>query len=153
MQWSIWILEKDSCYLVDTHLIIVGGGHVSLPSCCRKGGECRSHKRTRCLAKSDILIKSPIRRRNPVSKNQAKYGIFIKILSGEEIEYKKIKIVALAVVVASQKFRRYFLAHSIVVQTDFPLRQVLYWPNMVGDWWIGQLVCVSLKFPLKRERH
>lgn len=34
--------------------------------------------------------------------------------------------------VATKKLRRYFLAHSIVVQTDQPLKHVLFSPDLAG---------------------
>ncbi|MCH91114.1 maturase K [Trifolium medium] len=39
---------------------------------------------------------------------------------------------ALAVVMAARKLRHYFLAHSIVVRTDQPIKQLLARPDMVG---------------------
>lgn len=46
---------------------------------------------------------------------------------GPESRYQKIEKVALA-----RKLRRYFLAHSIVVRTDQPLKNVLFRPNLAG---------------------
>jgi hypothetical protein len=36
------------------------------------------------------------------------------------------------IMVAARKLRRYFLAHSIVVQTDQPLKNVLFQPDLAG---------------------
>lgn len=55
-----------------------------------------------------------------------------KILARSKTRYKKIEKVALAVVVASQKLRRYFWVNSIVVRIDLPLRQMLYLPDLAG---------------------
>lgn len=45
---------------------------------------------------------------------------------GAETQYQKIEKAVLALVTASRKLRRYFLAHSIIVHTYFPPKHVLY---------------------------
>ncbi len=55
-----------------------------------------------------------------------------KALQGPELRYQKIEKVALALVVAARRLRQYFLAHSIVVRTDQPIKQILHRPDLAG---------------------
>ncbi|CAJ2676632.1 unnamed protein product [Trifolium pratense] len=55
-----------------------------------------------------------------------------KALQGPELRYLQIEKTALAVVMAARKLRHYFLAHSIVVRTDQPTKQLLARPDMTG---------------------
>ncbi|MCH99186.1 putative protein NYNRIN-like, partial [Trifolium medium] len=55
-----------------------------------------------------------------------------KALQGPELRYLQIEKMALAVVMAARKLKHYFLAHSIVVQTDQPIKQLLTRPDMTG---------------------
>ncbi|GAU34548.1 hypothetical protein TSUD_219320 [Trifolium subterraneum] len=55
-----------------------------------------------------------------------------RALQGPELRYLQIEKIALAVIMAARKLRYYFLAHSIVVRTDQPVKQLLARPNMVG---------------------
>ncbi|MCI20601.1 gag-pol polyprotein, partial [Trifolium medium] len=53
-------------------------------------------------------------------------------LSGPELRYQKIEKIALALMTAAKKLRRYFLANSIIVRTDQPQKQVLFRPDLAG---------------------
>ena len=53
-------------------------------------------------------------------------------LLDSETRYPKLEKLALGLVVASKKFRPYFLAHSIEVLTNYPLHQVLQKPEASG---------------------
>jgi ribonuclease HI len=55
-----------------------------------------------------------------------------KALQGPELRYLQIEKTTLAVVVAGRKLRHYFLAHSIAVRTDQPIKQLLERPDMAG---------------------
>ncbi|XP_070042721.1 uncharacterized protein [Nicotiana tomentosiformis] len=55
-----------------------------------------------------------------------------KVLSGAETSYPHLEKLALALVVASQKLRPYFQCYPISVVTTFPLRNVLYKPELSG---------------------
>ncbi|GAU49235.1 hypothetical protein TSUD_183260 [Trifolium subterraneum] len=55
-----------------------------------------------------------------------------RALQGPELRYLQIEKIALAVIMAARKLRYYFLAHSIVIRTDQPVKQLLARPNMVG---------------------
>lgn len=71
-------------------------------------------------AVNDVLVREE-------GTNQTPNYFFLKALVGPESRYQKIEKVALA-----RKLRRYFLAHSIVVRTDQPLKNVLFRPNLAG---------------------
>nr|XP_027083607.1 uncharacterized protein LOC113705903 [Coffea arabica] len=53
-------------------------------------------------------------------------------LQGPETRYTPAEKLALALVHAARKFRPYFQAHSIIVVTDQPLRQILAKPEVSG---------------------
>ncbi|GAU49854.1 hypothetical protein TSUD_129960 [Trifolium subterraneum] len=55
-----------------------------------------------------------------------------RALQGPELRYLQIEKIALAVIMAARKLRYYFLAHSIVIRTDQPVKQLLARPDMVG---------------------
>ena len=48
-----------------------------------------------------------------------------KALLGPETRYQKIEKVALALLTAARRLRQYFLAHTVIVRTDQPIRQIL----------------------------
>jgi len=54
-----------------------------------------------------------------------------KALLGPETRYQKIDKVALALLTAAQRLRPYLLAHTVVVRTDQPIRQILERPDVV----------------------
>jgi len=55
-----------------------------------------------------------------------------KALLGPETRYQKIEKVALALLTATRRLRQYFLAHTVVVRTDQPIRQILGRPDITG---------------------
>ncbi|CAJ2668042.1 unnamed protein product [Trifolium pratense] len=55
-----------------------------------------------------------------------------KALQGPELRYLQIEKTALAVVMAARNLRHYFLAHSIIIRTDQPIKQLLARPDMTG---------------------
>ncbi|GAU45958.1 hypothetical protein TSUD_301670 [Trifolium subterraneum] len=55
-----------------------------------------------------------------------------RALQGPELRYLQIEKIALAVIMAARRLRYYFLAHSIVIRTDQPVKQLLARPDMVG---------------------
>ena len=55
-----------------------------------------------------------------------------KALQGPEVRYQQIEKVALALVNAARRLRHYFLAHTIIVRTDQPVKQLLGRPDMAG---------------------
>jgi len=48
-----------------------------------------------------------------------------KALLGPETKYQKIEKVALALLTAARRLRQYFLAHTVIVRMDQPIRQIL----------------------------
>ena len=55
-----------------------------------------------------------------------------KALQGSETRYQQIEKVSLALVNAARRLRHYFLAHTIVVRTDQPIKQLLRRPDMAA---------------------
>ncbi|GAU23378.1 hypothetical protein TSUD_334260 [Trifolium subterraneum] len=55
-----------------------------------------------------------------------------RALQGLELRYLQIEKTALAVIMAARKLRYYFLAHSIIIRTGQPVKQLLARPDMVG---------------------
>jgi ribonuclease HI len=53
-----------------------------------------------------------------------------KALLGPETRYQRIETVALALLTAARRLRQYFLAHTVVVRTDQPIRQILGRPDV-----------------------
>lgn len=48
-----------------------------------------------------------------------------KLLRGAELAYSEVEKVGLALVTAARKLRPYFLSHTVVVRTNYPLRTTL----------------------------
>jgi len=55
-----------------------------------------------------------------------------KALLGPETRYQKIEKVALSLLTDARRLRQYFLAHTVIIRTDQPIRQVLGRPNVAG---------------------
>ncbi|XP_050890966.1 uncharacterized protein LOC127096442 [Lathyrus oleraceus] len=55
-----------------------------------------------------------------------------KALQGPELRYQQIEKVALALINTARRLRYYFLAHTIKVRTDQPIKQLLGRPDMAG---------------------
>ncbi|GFZ00544.1 hypothetical protein Acr_14g0001790 [Actinidia rufa] len=55
-----------------------------------------------------------------------------KTLIGAEARYPRIEKIAYALMIAARKLRHYFQAHSIIVLTDQPLKQILQRPDTSG---------------------
>ena len=53
-----------------------------------------------------------------------------EVLHGAEVWYQKIKKLSYAIVLALRRLKHYFRAHSIIVQTNQPIRQILKKPNL-----------------------
>src|SRR3954469_21892103 len=52
-----------------------------------------------------------------------------KALQGPEVRYQQIKKGAFTLIIAARRLRYYFLAQTIVVRTDQPIKQLLGRPN------------------------
>jgi len=55
-----------------------------------------------------------------------------KALLGPETRYQKIEKVALTLLTTAQRLRQYFSAHTVILQTDQPIRQILGRPDVAG---------------------
>ena len=71
-----------------------------------------------------------------------------KVLKGAELRYQKIERLALAVIVTVQKLRHYFQGHPIIVQTNYPVKQILKKPDLAGRMvkWAVELSEYDIKF-------
>jgi len=74
-----------------------------------------------------------------------------KVFRGAELKYQKIELLALAVVITARKLRPYFQSHKIVVKTNFPIKQVLGKPDLVGRMvaWSIELLEYDIQFMLR----
>ncbi|GAU32257.1 hypothetical protein TSUD_53840 [Trifolium subterraneum] len=73
-------------------------------------------------------------------------------LQGPELRYLQIEKIALAVIMAARKLRYYFLAHSIVIRTDQPVKQLLARPDMVGRMLKWSLELAEFDISFERSR-
>jgi hypothetical protein len=55
-----------------------------------------------------------------------------KALLGPETRYQRIEKVAIALLTAARRLRQYFQAHTVIVRTDQPIRQILGHPDVAG---------------------
>ena len=55
------------------------------------------------------------------------------MLQGPKVRYQQIEKVALSLINLARRLRYYFLSHTVVVQTNQPIRQLLSRPNMVDQ--------------------
>nr|KYP54333.1 Retrovirus-related Pol polyprotein from transposon 17.6 [Cajanus cajan] len=74
-----------------------------------------------------------------------------RVLQGAETRYQKIEKLALAILVTARKLRHYFQSYEVVIQTDYPIRQVLQKPYLVGRMmkWSVELSEFSIKYELR----
>ncbi|GAU49243.1 hypothetical protein TSUD_382750 [Trifolium subterraneum] len=75
-----------------------------------------------------------------------------RALQGPELRYLQIEKIALAVIMAARKLRYYFLAHSIIIRTDQPVKQMLARPDMVGRMlkWSLELAEFNIRFESRK---
>jgi len=76
-------------------------------------------------AVSAVLVRETPERQKPVYFTS-------KALLGPDTRYQKIEKVALALLTAARRLSQYFLAHTMVVRTDQPKRQILGRPDIIG---------------------
>ena len=76
-------------------------------------------------AVSSVLVKETAGIQVPV------YYISKRLLDAE-LRYPELERLALALVVSARKLRHYFLAHPVVVFTNYPMKQVLRRPEASG---------------------
>ncbi|XP_058784353.1 uncharacterized protein LOC131659137 [Vicia villosa] len=82
------------------------------------------------LAVSAEAVSAPLIRET--SGGQKPVYFTSKALQGPKVRYQQIKKVALSLIIAARRLRYYFLAHTIVVRTDHPIKQLLGCPDMAG---------------------
>jgi len=54
------------------------------------------------------------------------------VFKGAELQYQKIKRLALTIITTARKLHPYFQSHKIIVKTNYAVKQVLSKPNLAG---------------------
>ncbi|XP_012836530.1 PREDICTED: uncharacterized protein LOC105957147 [Erythranthe guttata] len=75
------------------------------------------------LAAGDESISSVLFREK--DKKQLPVYYVSKILQGAELRYPEVEKVGLALITTARRLRPYFISHTIIVRTSYPLRQTL----------------------------
>ena len=82
------------------------------------------------LSVSDEVVSSVLI--NEVDRVQRPIYYVSKVLQGAETRYPEMEKLAYALIIAAQMLCPYFQAHTVIVLTDKPLRQVLLKPEVSG---------------------
>ncbi|CAA0823307.1 Unknown protein, partial [Striga hermonthica] len=82
------------------------------------------------LGVSDVAVSVVLIRQDGLQQFLVYY--VSKALHDAELRYPHMEKLAFALVIAARKLRPYFLEHSIIVFTTYPLRQVLHRPDTSG---------------------
>ncbi|XP_058733219.1 uncharacterized protein LOC131604820 [Vicia villosa] len=98
------------------------------------------------LAVATEVVSAALIRETP--EGQRPIYFTIKALQGPEVRYQQIEKVRLALVTAARRLRHYFLAHTIIVRTEQPIKQLLARPDMVGRMlrWSLELAEFDIKY-------
>ena len=76
-------------------------------------------------AVTSVLVREEDRRQRPVYYAS-------KLLTRAEVQYSPMEKLAFTLIISARKLRPYFQAHTIIVLTNQPLRQVLSKPELSG---------------------
>ncbi|XP_058725992.1 uncharacterized protein LOC131597305 [Vicia villosa] len=90
------------------------------------------------LAVSTEAVSTALIRETP--EGQKPIYFTSKALQGPKVKYQQIEKVGLPLITAARRLRHYFLAHTIVVRTEQPVKQLLARPDMAG-----RMLCWSLE--------
>ncbi|CAA0825818.1 Unknown protein, partial [Striga hermonthica] len=82
------------------------------------------------LGVSDVAVSAVLIRQDGLQQFPVYY--VSKALHDAELRYPHMEKLAFALIIAARKLRPYFLEHSIIVFTTYPLRQVLHRPDTSG---------------------
>ncbi|RDX69757.1 hypothetical protein CR513_51089, partial [Mucuna pruriens] len=101
----------------------------------------------RGIEKGEVHLNERMRRGFSKTKNDDRRSAGFdtsdsKYLVGPKTGYQKIEKAALALVSTSRRLRPYFQNFSIIVQTDFPIRQMLGKPYLAG-WMVAWSIQLS----------
>jgi len=71
-----------------------------------------------------------------------------KVFKGAQLRYQKIERLALAIITTARKLRPYFQSHKIIVNTNYPVKQVLSKPNLARRMvsWLVELSEYDLQY-------
>ena len=91
------------------------------------------------LAVSDVVVSAALFKENADGRQRPMFFVS-KSLADVETRYSHLEQAALALRVATKKFRPYFQAHPIMVLTN-PLRNTIHKPDLSGrmDRWVIEL--------------
>ncbi|XP_057739852.1 uncharacterized protein LOC130956943 [Arachis stenosperma] len=82
------------------------------------------------LSITDMAISSVL---TTEEDNQQRPVYFVsKSLQGAELRYPRLEKLALALIFSARRLRPYFQSHTIIIRTDYPLRQILSKPELAG---------------------
>ncbi|XP_058769007.1 uncharacterized protein LOC131642852 [Vicia villosa] len=98
------------------------------------------------LAVSTEAVSAALIRETPEGKKPIYFTS--KALQGPEIRYQQIEKVGLALITATRRLRHYFLAYTIFVRTEQPMKQLLARPDMAGRmlYWLLELAEFDIKY-------
>lgn len=82
------------------------------------------------LAVSDIVVSATLVWEE--GKKQQSVNYISRKLNNAEMHYPVIEKLTLALVTAARKLRPYFQCHFIIITIAFPLRSILYKPEVSG---------------------
>nr|KYP55588.1 Retrovirus-related Pol polyprotein from transposon opus [Cajanus cajan] len=71
-----------------------------------------------------------------------------KVLQGAEVRYQKIEKLAFTILVTARKLKHYFQSYEMVIQTDYPISQVLQKLDLAGRMmkWSIELSELAIKY-------
>ncbi|XP_027927512.1 uncharacterized protein LOC114184399 [Vigna unguiculata] len=81
------------------------------------------------LSVSDDTISTTLVQENP----EQRLVYFInRVLQSSEMRYQLIEKIALALMTAARRLRRYFQSHQVIIRTDHPIAKILRKPDLAG---------------------
>ncbi|XP_062098763.1 uncharacterized protein LOC133804633 [Humulus lupulus] len=99
------------------------------------------------FAVSSVLFREEANRQKPVFYCS-------KMLLDAKTRYSMMEKLALALLTAKKKLRQYFESHTIIVYTDYPLKQVLSKPDLSGrlSKWAIELGTYDIQFSPRKAK-
>nr|XP_025632973.1 uncharacterized protein LOC112727450 [Arachis hypogaea] len=82
------------------------------------------------LSVTELTISSALIKED--RKDQQPVYFVSKTLQNAELRYPKLEKLLLALVFSARRLRPYFQSHTIIVRTEYPLRQILSKPELAG---------------------
>nr|XP_029145223.1 uncharacterized protein LOC112717554 [Arachis hypogaea] len=82
------------------------------------------------LSVTEMTVSSVLVTEN--SKEQQPVYFVSKTLQNAELRYPKLEKLVLAIIFSARRLRPYFQSHTVIIRTEYPLRQILYKPELAG---------------------